>query len=131
MPRQKLPHITPEQWNDVVAAYELGHLSQRQIARILGVSPATVCRKMKSRDAVKASRICEVIEALNAELDLARSVRCQAEAAEWDAKLEQFQRTTDMVGRMVQAIIMADQLGDTTLAKPVVASVKDAVSERP
>ena len=45
--------ITEEQWDEAVASYELGYQNGAQIARQLGVSPATVSREFKRRGARK------------------------------------------------------------------------------
>ena len=61
--------ITDEQWDEATASYELGYQNGAQIARELGVSPATVCREFKRRRARKGCRVAEVVAELVAKLD--------------------------------------------------------------
>lgn len=127
MPKKKLPPINEHQWLDAVEAYELGQKSQRQIARELGVSAATVCRQMRTRGAVKASRIDEVIDELNARLDHHALLRIQADAAAWKVKMLRVEKTNAMISNMMQAIIMADKLGNIAMAKGVIAATSAAI----
>jgi IS30 family transposase len=130
MPRKKLPPITDQQWIEAVDAYELGHLSQREIARNLGVSPATVCRQMKRRAAVKACRIGEFIDDLNARLNREALLRIRAEAAAYDAKVRPVLERNAMIARLMEAILVAAELGNVTMANDMIAETRTQASSR-
>jgi len=130
MPRKKLPPITDQQWIEAVGAYELGHLSQRQIARNLGVSPATVCRQMKLRAAGKACRIGEFIDDLNARLNREALLRIRAEAAAYDAKVRPVLERNAMIARLMKAILVAAELGNVTMANDIIAETRTGASSR-
>jgi len=130
MSRKKLPPITDQQWIEAVDAYQLGHLSQRQIARNLGVSPATVCRQMKLRAAVKACRIGEFIDDLNARLNREALLRIRAEAAAYDAKVRPVLERNAMIARLMKAILVAAELGNVTMANDIIAETRIGASSR-
>lgn len=127
MPRRDLSHITEVQWLAAVADYELGNKSGRQIARDLGISPATVSRRMKLCGAKKSSRVSENIEDLVAVLD--RKARFAARMMVKDSKRRREIAEANMqaVGAMVAALIAADREGDLTLASPVIDRMNEAV----
>ena len=127
MPRRALNHITDFQWFAAVADYELGSKSGRQIARDLGVSPATVSRRMKLWGAKKGSRVNETIEDLVAVLD--RKDRYAAHMRVQDSKRRRGIAEANMraVGAMVAALIAADREGDFALASPIIDRVNEAV----
>jgi IS30 family transposase len=81
MPKTHRVSVTTKQWDKAAADYELGHKHAAQIARDLGVSPATVSREFKRRGCVKASRIAETFAAIEAGLDAEAEERLRAEAA--------------------------------------------------
>lgn len=120
MPRRALTHITDAQWLAAVADYELGNRSGRQIARDLGVSPATVSRRMKQRGAEKGSRVNESINDLIAVLD--RRIRFAAHMKVQDSmrRREVAEANLHAAGAMVAALLDADREGDLTLAAPVI-----------
>ena len=130
MPRRALTHITDFQWFAAVADYELGNKSGRQIASDLGISPATVSRRMKLWGAKKGSRVNENIEDLVAVLD--RKVRYAARMRVQDSirRREIAEANMQAVGAMVAALIAADREGDLTLASPVIDRMKEAVGVR-
>ena len=130
MPRRDLTHITVVQWFAAVADYELGNKSGRQIARDLGISPATVSRRIKLCGAEKGSRVNENIEDLVAVLD--RRVRFAAHMRVRDSKRRREVSEANMraVGAMVAALIAADRQGDLTLASPVIDRMNEAVGVR-
>ena len=130
MPRRALTHITDFQWFAAVADYELGNKSGRQIARDLGISPATVSRRMKLWGAKKGSRVNENIEELVAVLD--RRDRYAAHMRVQDSKRRRGIAEANMraVGAMVAALIAADRQGDLILASPVIDRMNEAVGIR-
>jgi len=72
--------ITKEQWDEAAAAYELGHMHAAEIARNLGVSPATVSREFQRRGCVKGCRVGEIIAELEARLDAEAEEKARAKA---------------------------------------------------
>lgn len=112
--------VTKEQWDEAAASYELGYRNGAQIARDLGVSPATVCREFKRRGARKASRVGEVVAELVAKLD--------AEAAERQAQAEAKAATINALAeKLVDAVFAADQAADLTLANEEIARIDKAL----
>ena len=112
--------ITEEQWNEAVGSYELGYQNGAQIARELGVSPATVCREFKRRGVRKGSRVGEVVAELVAKLDAEAKER-QAEAEAKAAAI------SALAGQLVDAIFAADQAGDLTQANGEIARIDRAL----
>ena len=131
MPRRIFPPITDALWLAAINDYELGQRSGRQIARDLGVSPATVSRRMKLRGAEKGSRVNENIKDLVAALD--GKIRHAAQMRVHDSRRRRKVAETNMwaVGRMVGALLEADRQGDLALAAPMIDHVSDAVGIRP
>src|SRR5437870_282239 len=116
--------ITKEQWDEAAASYELGYSNGAQIARELGVSPATVSREFKRRGCVKASRVAEVVAELVAKLDAEakeKARRREAEAAVRVAAMDA------LVGELMDAITAADAAGDLTMANPDIARIDKAL----
>ena len=104
MPQTHRVSVTKKQWDEAAADYELGHKHAAQIARELGVSPATVSREFKRRGCAKASRIAETFAAIEAQLDVEAEEKARAEAAvEAERKklvsrlIDEFFDTTDAV----------------------------------
>lgn len=112
--------ITREQWDEAVASYELGYQNGAQIARELGVSPATVCREFKRRGARKGCRVGEVVAELVAKLD--------AEAKERQALVEaRSAAISALAGELIDAVFAADQAGDLTMANREIARIDRAL----
>jgi hypothetical protein len=112
--------ITKEQWDEAAASYELGYRNGAQIARDLGVSPATVCREFKRRGARKGCRVGEVVAELVAKLD--------AEAAERQAAAEAKAASINaLMGELIAAVFAADEASDLTLANPDIARIDRAL----
>jgi IS30 family transposase len=120
MSRTHQKSITKEQWIEAVASYELGYQNGAQIARELGVSPATVSREFKRRGAHKGCRVGEVVAELVAKLDAEakdRQAVAEARAAAINA----------LAGELVNAVFAADQAGDLTLANHEIARIDKAL----
>jgi IS30 family transposase len=112
--------IKKEQWDEATASYELGYQNGAQIARQLGVSPATVCREFKRRGARKGCRVGEVVAELVAKLD--------AEAREREAIAEaRAAAISALAGELVDAVFAADQAGDLTMANREIARIDKAL----
>jgi IS30 family transposase len=112
--------ITTDQWDEAVASYELGYQNGAQIARELGVSPATVCREFKRRGARKGCRVGEVVAELVAKLD--------AEAKERQAAAEaKAAAISALAGALIDAVFAADQAGDITAANRDIARIDRAL----
>lgn len=117
------PHqisVTKEQWEEAAASYELGYRNGAQIARELGVSPATVSREFKRRGARKGGRVGEVIAELVARLDADAKGR-QAEAEAKAALINV------LAGELIDAVFAADEAADLTLANPDIARIDRAL----
>jgi IS30 family transposase len=120
MPQTHPKSITEEQWDEAVASYELGYENGAQIARKLGVSPATVCREFKRRGARKGCRVGEVVAELVARLD--------AEAEERRALVEARAAAINaLAGQLVDAVFAADQAGDLSKANLEIARIDKAL----
>jgi IS30 family transposase len=112
--------VTKEQWDEAAASYELGYQNGAQIARELGVSPATVCREFKRRGSRKGSRVGEVVAELVAKLE--------AEARERQAKAEAKAAAINaLASELVDAVFAADQAGDITMANRDIARIDKAL----
>jgi IS30 family transposase len=116
--------ITKEQWDEAAASYELGYSNGAQIARQLGVSPATVSREFKRRGCVKASRVGEVVAELVAKLDAEAKEKARLREAEATARAAAMDA---LVGELMDAIIAADAAGDLTMANPDIARIDKAL----
>jgi IS30 family transposase len=112
--------VTEEQWDEAAASYELGYSNGAQIARELGVSPATVSREFKRRGARKGCRVGEVVAELVAKLDAEAKER-QAEAEARAAAIHA------LAGELVDAVFAADRAGDLTMANPDIARIDKAL----
>jgi len=118
MPRKC--NVSPAQWDHAADLFELGFKNGCQLADDLGVSPSTVRRAMERRGARKGSRAHETVVELEAFLD-----RKQRRAAHMRAVAEHSvaaRRAAGVVavGRMIDAILAADSLGDLGLADAVI-----------
>lgn len=116
--------VTTEQWDEAAASYELGYSNGAQIARELGVSPATVSREFKRRGCVKASRIAEFVADLEARLDAEAKLKAQAKAA---ADAERAKALDNLVGELMDALMAADQAGNLSMANPEIARIDKAL----
>lgn len=116
--------ITKEQWDEAAAAYELGHKHGAQIARELGVSPATVSREFKRRGCVKASRVAEFVADLEAKLDAEAERKARAKAA---ADAERAKALDSLVGELMDALVEANKTGNLTMANPEIARIDKAL----
>lgn len=116
--------ITRHLWDEAAADYELGYKHAAQIARELGVSPATVSREFKRRGCVKACRVAETIADLEAKLDAEareKALRREAEAAARAAAIDA------IVGELMDALVTAERVGDLTMANPEIARIDKAL----
>ena len=116
--------ITKEQWDEAAASYELGYSNGAQIARELGVSPATVSREFKRRGCVKASRIAEFVAELEARLDAEAKEKAHRQQAEATARAA----TMDaLIGELMDTIMKANQEGNLSMANPDIARIDRAL----
>ena len=120
MPQTHRRSITGEQWDEAVTSYELGYQNGAQIARQLGVSPATVCREFKRRGARKGCRVGEVVAELVAKLD-AEAKEKQAEAEAKAAAINA------LASQLIDAVFAADEAGDITAANRDIARIDRAL----
>jgi IS30 family transposase len=116
--------ITKERWDEAAADYELGHKHAAQIARELGVSPATVSREFKRRGCVKACRIAETIAAIEARLDAEAEQKARAEAAAAAARKAVID---SLVGELMDTLMAADRAGGLAAANPEIARIDKAL----
>ena len=122
--------VSEEAWRREADLFELGCKHANQIACDLGVSPQTVGREMKRRGAVKAARVKETVERLEAALDRKACSQALRRVSESRRKLETFEANTQAIGFMIAALFEADRLGDLTLAMPVIKQVGSVVGHR-
>lgn len=116
--------ITEEQWDEAAAAYEIGYSNGLQIARMLGVSPATVSREFKRRGCIRASRVGEVVAELVAKLDAEAKEKARRREAEATARAAAMDA---LVGELMDALVAADRAGDLTTANPNIARIDKAL----
>jgi IS30 family transposase len=116
--------VTTAQWDEAAAAYELGQKHAAQIARGLGVSPATVSREFKRRGCVKACRVGEFIADLEARLDAEAEQKARAKAV---ADAERAKALDSLVGELMDALLAADQAGNLSMANPEIARIDKAL----
>jgi IS30 family transposase len=120
MSRTHHTSITKEQWDEAAASYELGYRNGAQIARELGVSPATVSREFKRRGARKGCRVGEVVAELVAKLD--------AEAKEQQAIADaRVAAINALASELVDAVFAADRAGNLMTANPDIARIDKAL----
>ncbi|HVM22081.1 MAG TPA: helix-turn-helix domain-containing protein [Sphingomicrobium sp.] len=117
--------ITKEQWDEATASYELGYQNGAQIARELGVSPATVSRELKRRGARKGCRVDEVVAELVARLDAEAKDKARREEAEAAARGAVMDA---LVGELMDALIAADKAGQLASANEEVVRIGKALS---
>jgi hypothetical protein len=120
MSQARRKSITKEQWDEATASYELGYRNGAQIARELGVSPATVSREFKRRGARKGCRVGEVVAELVAKLDAEAKER-QAEAEAKAAAI------SALAGQLIDAVFAADRAGDITKSDRDIARIDRAL----
>jgi IS30 family transposase len=116
--------VTKEQWDEAAEAYELGHQHAAEIARELGVSPATVSREFARRGCVKACRIAETIAKIEAGLDAEVQDRILAKAA---TAMEVKKAISRFVDEIFDAIDAANRAGEPLGANPEVAKIDSAL----
>lgn len=116
--------ITTEQWDEAAAAYELGYKHASQLARELGVSPATVSREFKRRGCVKAGRIAETVADIEARLDAETELKARAKASR-DA--ERMQVVDGLVDELMDVLLAASRTGHLTMADPDIARIDKAL----
>jgi IS30 family transposase len=117
------PHrisVTKEQWDEAAAAYELGTKHGAQIARELGVSPATVTREFQRRGCRKGCRVDEYVAEFLARLDAQAEERARTKAA---ADAERKVLVSRLVDELWDALGAADQAGESPEANPAVARI--------
>jgi IS30 family transposase len=120
--------ISTKQWNEAAEQYELGVKHARQIARELGVSPATVSREFKRRGCQKACRVAESIAPLIAELDA--KDRAKARQREMEAAVA-VAATDGLIDEMMRSIVAAAKSGDLTQAAPTIKEIGSTLGVRP
>jgi len=116
--------ITRTRWDEAAADYELGHKHAVQIARELGVSPATVSREFKRRGCIKASRIAETFAAIEARLDAEAEARARSKVVRDEARTRALSALVDELMDVIEA---AGENGDLTTANPDIARIDRAL----
>lgn len=119
--------ITEQQWLEAVEAYELGTKHAVEIARNLGVSPATVSREFKRRGAQKACRVEETVADLKAALDEKARREARRRAAQEAAALERSAELNRLVDELMRSVMTASKAGDLTLANPTITEISKAL----
>jgi transposase-like protein len=127
VPEDKRKPITEEQWKRAAETFELGTMNGSQIARELGVSPATVSREFKRRGCVKASRVAETIGPLEVSLNAKWRRRARQQSAKEAAALDRLTLINAMIDEMVKSVIGAVGAGNLALAASKVAEVREVL----
>jgi IS30 family transposase len=131
MPLDPRESITEEQWRKAADSYELGTKHASEIARDLGVSPATVSREFKRRGCVKACRVEETVADLKAALDAKAKREARRQAAQEAAALERSAELDRLVSKLMRSVMAASKAGDLTLANPTIAEVTKSLGVKP
>lgn len=131
MPGTTRKSITEEQWREAVEAYELGINHAVEIARNLGISPASVSREFKRRGCVKACRVAETVVDLEAALDAKARQDARRRAAMEAAAMERSAELDRLVGELMRSFMAASKAGDLTLANPTITEVSRALGLKP
>jgi IS30 family transposase len=127
VPKDKRKPITEEQWKRAAEAFELGTMNGSQIARELGISPATVSREFKRRGCVKASRVAETIAPLEVSLNAKLRRRARQQSAKETAALDRLALINAMIDDMVKSVLAADGADELALAGSKVREVGKAL----
>jgi len=117
--------ISKSQWDAAAADYELGTKHASQIARELGVSPATVSREFKRRGCRKASRVAEAVADLHAKLDVEAKEKARRREAQATARAAAMDA---LVGELMDTLIAANKAGELAAANADVARISRALS---
>lgn len=125
MPRPNRQPTSESQWNAAAADFELGTKHAAQIARELGVSPATVSREFKRRGCRKASRVAEVVADLHVKLDEEAREKAKRREAEATARAAVMDA---LVGELMDTPDAADKAGELASANAKVARISRALS---
>jgi IS30 family transposase len=104
--------VTQEQWDEAAAAYELGTKHGAQIARELGVSPATVTREFQRRGCRKGCRVDEYVAEFLARLDAEEKEKARAKAAADAERKALVSRLVDELWHAIDTAGHADQSPD-------------------
>lgn len=127
MPKRSHIIITEEQWRKAAETYELGTHHAIQIAKILGVSPATVSREFSRRGCRKGCRVEETVAELKAALDARARARFRRQDLEQLAAMERMNLTNQMIGAMMKALIVAERAGNICSVDPFIKDVGKAL----
>ena len=120
-------NITEELWRQAVDAYELGTKHAAEIAKELGVSPATVSREFKRRGCRKACRVAETVVELEAALDAKARREARRRQAREAATAERSAALDKLMDEMVKSLIAAERAGKLSSAAPKVAEIGKAL----
>lgn len=112
--------VTKERWDEAAASYELGTKHAAQIARELGVSPATVTREFQRRGCRKGCRVDEYVAEFLAQRDAEANERARAKAA---ADAERKALVSKLVDELWNALNAADEAGEPPETNPNVARI--------
>jgi hypothetical protein len=123
--------ISAEQWDWAINLFELGHMNGRQIADDLGVSPQTLMREMRRREAVYGSRVEEAIAPLNACIDEKQRLEALRRAEADRKAIDRAAATTALLDEMMKAILAADQRGELASVGGLVEQVGAAFGVSP
>ena len=117
------PHrisVTKEQWDEAAAAYELGTKHGAQIARELGVSPATVSREFQRRGCRKGCRVHEYVAEFITRLEAEAEEKVRTEAAKAAERKAAIARFVDEIFGLLDA---AHDAGESLGANPEIARI--------
>lgn len=112
-------NIPDDVWHGQADLFELGFKNASEIARDLGVSPQTASRRMKKMGAVKGCRVGDTLKPLISFLDRKAEREALMVLADRERRARAAEASSKAVGHMIAALLAADQMGDMTLANPL------------
>jgi hypothetical protein len=118
--------VSPEQWDYATDLFELGIRNGRELALDLRVSPQTVSREMRMRGAKKGSRSAETVVDLDDWLDRKQRRAASMQTAAEHSVAQRRAAALAALNGMLKAILMADCLGDITLADETIQRTASA-----
>lgn len=130
MTHSRAKQITNSVWDKYADLYELGMMSAKEIARELGVSPATVSRHLKIRGCIKGSRVKETVADLEAFLERKRTRAYRIEKAQEANRQKNREKTDQFVELLVNTIIAADRAGKLAELGPTIKKINRSLGAR-
>lgn len=116
--------ISDDEWTKAADLYELGLKNLGEIAATLGVSVATVSRRLKQMGCVKGSRVHQTVADLEALLDRRAQRARRLEAAKNSDRRKNREAADAFAERLVRTIIAADKAGKLAELGPAMKKMR-------